>query len=81
MSVPVCVCAYPCSSIKPRPLPPIISVPHLKNMEYAADLSTLFDFGGIVGGVIAGVVSDKTNSPALICEVMFVLAAPLVSGV
>lgn len=43
----------------------------------AADLSTLFDVGGIVGGILAGVVSDLHGSRALTCAVMLLLAAPV----
>lgn len=30
--------------------------------ERAAWLSTIFDFGGICGGIIAGLLSDQTSS-------------------
>ncbi|GAV01736.1 hypothetical protein RvY_12396 [Ramazzottius varieornatus] len=42
----------------------------------AADLSAVFDAGGIVGGIIAGAVSDATGASASVCGVMFVLAIP-----
>lgn len=45
----------------------------------SADLSTLFDVGGIVGAIIAGVVTDYTNMPATICVVMLLQAVPSVS--
>uniref|UniRef100_A0A672ZF63 Solute carrier family 37 member 1 n=1 Tax=Sphaeramia orbicularis TaxID=375764 RepID=A0A672ZF63_9TELE len=45
----------------------------------AGDLSTLFDVGGIVGGILAGVVSDKLGKRATTCAVMLLLAAPTVS--
>uniref|UniRef100_A0A3B4BI95 Major facilitator superfamily (MFS) profile domain-containing protein n=1 Tax=Periophthalmus magnuspinnatus TaxID=409849 RepID=A0A3B4BI95_9GOBI len=45
----------------------------------AGDLSTLFDVGGIIGGVLAGVVSDKLDKRATTCAVMLLLAAPTVS--
>uniref|UniRef100_A0A672I5Y0 Major facilitator superfamily (MFS) profile domain-containing protein n=1 Tax=Salarias fasciatus TaxID=181472 RepID=A0A672I5Y0_SALFA len=45
----------------------------------AGDLSTLFDVGGIVGGVLAGVISDKLGKRASTCAVMLLLAAPTVS--
>uniref|UniRef100_A0AAR2LX78 Major facilitator superfamily (MFS) profile domain-containing protein n=1 Tax=Pygocentrus nattereri TaxID=42514 RepID=A0AAR2LX78_PYGNA len=44
----------------------------------AGDLSTLFDVGGIVGGILAGVVSDKLGKRATTCAVMLLLAAPTV---
>ncbi|XP_072300281.1 glucose-6-phosphate exchanger SLC37A1 [Eucyclogobius newberryi] len=46
----------------------------------AGDLSTLFDVGGIVGGVLAGVVSDKLGMRASTCAVMLLLAAPTLYG-
>uniref|UniRef100_A0A1I8HQU8 MFS domain-containing protein n=1 Tax=Macrostomum lignano TaxID=282301 RepID=A0A1I8HQU8_9PLAT len=48
------------------------------NPEESAFLSTLFDVGGIVGGVLAGVVSDVTGRRALTCMMMLLLAAPMV---
>uniref|UniRef100_A0AAR2IUM4 Major facilitator superfamily (MFS) profile domain-containing protein n=1 Tax=Pygocentrus nattereri TaxID=42514 RepID=A0AAR2IUM4_PYGNA len=39
----------------------------------AGDLSTLFDVGGIVGGILAGVVSDKLGKRATTCAVMLLL--------
>ncbi|CAH1797625.1 unnamed protein product [Owenia fusiformis] len=44
--------------------------------EVAADYSTLFDVGGIVGGILAGVVSDLTGAKATTCVVMLAFAAP-----
>lgn len=44
----------------------------------SADMATLFDVGGIVGAVIAGIMSDKSDMPASTCAVMLVLAAPMV---
>ncbi|CAH2014105.1 unnamed protein product [Acanthoscelides obtectus] len=43
----------------------------------SADLSTLFDVGGIVGAIMAGVFSDKSDMPATTCAVMLILAAPM----
>ncbi|XP_017460521.1 PREDICTED: glucose-6-phosphate exchanger SLC37A2 isoform X2 [Rhagoletis zephyria] len=43
----------------------------------AADLSTLFDIGGIFGAIAAGTVSDHTGMPATTCLVLLVCAAPL----
>uniref|UniRef100_A0A674PFS0 Glucose-6-phosphate exchanger SLC37A2 n=1 Tax=Takifugu rubripes TaxID=31033 RepID=A0A674PFS0_TAKRU len=45
----------------------------------AGDLSTLFDVGGIVGGILAGLVSDYTGGRATTCCVMLLFAAPMVS--
>jgi MFS transporter, OPA family, solute carrier family 37 (glycerol-3-phosphate transporter), member 1/2 len=43
----------------------------------SADLSTLFDFGGIVGAIAAGALSDHTGMSATTCTVMLALAAPM----
>lgn len=40
--------------------------------EEAAILSTIFDVGGIIGGIIAGMLSDKTGKPASTCAIMLV---------
>ncbi|KAK2180995.1 hypothetical protein NP493_418g02045 [Ridgeia piscesae] len=54
------------------------TMPKTQDMdEKAADLSTFFDVGGIVGGVAAGVISDRTGGRASICLVMLFLAAPM----
>ena len=47
--------------------------------EAAAYLSTLFDVGGIVGGILAGLFSDYTGKSATTCAVMLILAIPMVS--
>jgi len=44
--------------------------------EDAAYFATLFDVGGIVGGVIAGIASDRTGRPATACAAMVILAIP-----
>uniref|UniRef100_UPI00398E3D6A glucose-6-phosphate exchanger SLC37A1 n=1 Tax=Pristiophorus japonicus TaxID=55135 RepID=UPI00398E3D6A len=54
---------------------------YLANKEHfdakkAGDLSTLFDVGGIIGGILAGVISDYTRKRATTCGVMLLLAAP-----
>lgn len=54
----------------------ISNVAHFDAKE-AGDMSTLFDVGGIVGGVMAGVVSDYTGGRATTCCVMLILAAPM----
>ncbi|XP_014667224.1 PREDICTED: sugar phosphate exchanger 2-like, partial [Priapulus caudatus] len=43
----------------------------------SADLSTFFDIGGIVGGILAGIVSDYTGKSASTCTAMLVLSAPM----
>jgi len=42
----------------------------------AANLSTLFDVGGILGGIAAGLISDITGKPASTCAVMLIAAIP-----
>ncbi|OXU23239.1 hypothetical protein TSAR_010883 [Trichomalopsis sarcophagae] len=42
----------------------------------SADLSTLFDVGGIIGAIVAGVLSDYSGMSALTCAVMLGLACP-----
>uniref|UniRef100_A0A8B9QHF8 Glucose-6-phosphate exchanger SLC37A2 n=1 Tax=Apteryx owenii TaxID=8824 RepID=A0A8B9QHF8_APTOW len=54
----------------------IVNVAHFGAKE-AGDLSTLFDAGGIVGGIIAGLVSDYTGGRATTCCAMLVAAAPM----
>ncbi|KAI5089462.1 glucose-6-phosphate exchanger SLC37A2 isoform X2 [Silurus meridionalis] len=43
----------------------------------AGDMSTLFDVGGILGGILAGLVSDYTGGRASTCWVMLIVAAPM----
>ncbi|CAI9166867.1 unnamed protein product [Rangifer tarandus platyrhynchus] len=54
----------------------IANVVHFTAKE-AGDLSTLFDVGGIIGGILAGLVSDYINGRATTCCVMLILAAPM----
>jgi OPA family glycerol-3-phosphate transporter-like MFS transporter 1/2 len=42
----------------------------------SADLSTLFDVGGIFGGIAAGIFSDMSGKSACTCAVMLFLAIP-----
>ncbi|XP_050527402.1 glucose-6-phosphate exchanger SLC37A2 isoform X2 [Daktulosphaira vitifoliae] len=42
----------------------------------SADLSTLFDFGGIFGGIAAGIFSDMFGKSACTCAVMLLMAIP-----
>ena len=54
----------------------------------AGDLSTLFDIGGIFGGILAGYISDmwiisssqpgSSNGRSGTCAVMLLIAAPTV---
>uniref|UniRef100_A0A1A9WAC0 Sugar phosphate exchanger 3 n=1 Tax=Glossina brevipalpis TaxID=37001 RepID=A0A1A9WAC0_9MUSC len=43
----------------------------------SADLSVLFDVGGIFGAIVAGLISDLTGMSATTCTVMLFLAAPV----
>uniref|UniRef100_A0A8D3D8Z6 Glucose-6-phosphate exchanger SLC37A2 n=1 Tax=Scophthalmus maximus TaxID=52904 RepID=A0A8D3D8Z6_SCOMX len=54
----------------------ISNVAHFDAKE-AGDMSTLFDVGGIVGGIMAGLVSDYTGGRATTCCVMLIGAAPM----
>ncbi|XP_007463702.1 PREDICTED: sugar phosphate exchanger 2 [Lipotes vexillifer] len=54
----------------------IFNVVHFSAKE-SGDLSTLFDVGGIAGGILAGLISDYTNGRATTCFVMLILAAPM----
>ncbi|KAK2828685.1 hypothetical protein Q5P01_019719 [Channa striata] len=54
----------------------ISNVAHFEAKE-AGDMSTLFDAGGIVGGIMAGLVSDYTGGRATTCFIMLVVAAPM----
>uniref|UniRef100_A0A7N6ASJ0 Major facilitator superfamily (MFS) profile domain-containing protein n=1 Tax=Anabas testudineus TaxID=64144 RepID=A0A7N6ASJ0_ANATE len=57
----------------------ITKAAHL-DAKKAGDLSTLFDVGGIVGGIFAGVISDKLGKRATTCAFMLLLAAPTLYG-
>ncbi|NXX76361.1 G6PT3 protein, partial [Urocolius indicus] len=54
----------------------IVNVAHF-GAKKAGDLSTLFDVGGIFGGIFAGLISDYTSGRATTCCVMLVIAAPM----
>ncbi|KAK8767831.1 major facilitator superfamily transporter 16 [Amblyomma americanum] len=43
----------------------------------SAFISTVFDFGGIVGGVLAGYLSDRTGASAITCIAFLVAAVPM----
>jgi len=45
----------------------------------SAQLSTLFDVGGIVGAIVAGGISDYSGMSATTCAGMLLLAIPVVS--
>uniref|UniRef100_A0A8B9UMQ9 Glucose-6-phosphate exchanger SLC37A2 n=4 Tax=Anas TaxID=8835 RepID=A0A8B9UMQ9_9AVES len=54
----------------------IVNVAHFGAKE-AGDLSTLFDVGGILGGIFAGLISDYSGGRATTCCAMLVVAAPM----
>ena len=63
------------------PVNPVLFLPpsgHVTETD-AAYLSTLFDVGGIAGGIAAGLISDTTGKSASTCAVMLVAAIPSVS--
>ena len=45
--------------------------------EASAELSMVFDIGGIVGAIATGVISDASSMPATTCVGMLTVAAPL----
>ncbi|KAM9695315.1 glucose-6-phosphate exchanger SLC37A1 [Trichechus inunguis] len=53
----------------------ITNVDHL-DAQKAGVLSTLFDVGGIFGGILAGLISDRLEKRASTCGLMLLLAAP-----
>ncbi|XP_063161384.1 glucose-6-phosphate exchanger SLC37A1 [Candoia aspera] len=53
----------------------ITSVEHL-DAKTAGDLSTLFDVGGIFGGILAGLISDRLKKRATTCGMMLLIAGP-----
>ncbi|NXC21926.1 G6PT3 protein, partial [Corythaeola cristata] len=58
-------------------LTPLLSLAAHFSAKEAGDLSTLFDVGGILGGIFAGLISDYTGGRATTCCVMLVVAAPV----
>ncbi|NXW25405.1 G6PT3 protein, partial [Circaetus pectoralis] len=58
-------------------LTPLLSLTAHFGAKEAGDLSTLFDVGGILGGIFAGLISDYTGGRATTCCVMLVVAAPM----
>lgn len=45
--------------------------------EDSAYLSVPFDAGGIIGGILAGLLSDKTGASAVTCTVFIILTIPM----
>ena len=48
--------------------------------EDAAYFSTLFDIGGIAGGILAGIATDYTGKSASVCSLMLIAAIPSLFG-
>ncbi len=46
--------------------------------EDAAYLSTIFDVGGMIGGIVAGFITDRTGKPAITCAFLLMTAIPIV---
>uniref|UniRef100_A0A1B6D3H7 Sugar phosphate exchanger 3 n=1 Tax=Clastoptera arizonana TaxID=38151 RepID=A0A1B6D3H7_9HEMI len=58
-------------------LPQYITYSTTLSVEHSADLSTVFDFGGIAGGIAAGMISDYSGMSATTCSVMLFVAVPV----
>ncbi|XP_054261448.1 glucose-6-phosphate exchanger SLC37A2-like isoform X1 [Macrosteles quadrilineatus] len=58
-------------------LPGYIKTSTTLNPTESADLSVVFDIGGIVGGIAAGIISDYSGKSASTCAVMLVIAVPI----
>jgi OPA family glycerol-3-phosphate transporter-like MFS transporter 1/2 len=58
-------------------LPLYVNASTTMGATLSADLSTLFDVGGIVGAVAAGVISDHSGMSATTCVGMLAAAAPM----
>ncbi|XP_072012706.1 glucose-6-phosphate exchanger SLC37A2 isoform X2 [Engystomops pustulosus] len=54
----------------------IANVAHF-DPQKAGDMSTLFDAGGILGGILAGLISDYIGGRAITCTIMLILTAPM----
>lgn len=56
----------------------LFSFPATYGATLSADISTLFDVGGIAGAILAGVISDYSGMSALTCTLMLGFAIPTV---
>ncbi|CAK9293864.1 unnamed protein product [Gordionus sp. m RMFG-2023] len=59
-------------------LPNYISASSSLDPGKAAILASIFDFGGILGGIVAGYISDRTEASATVCAFMLALSCPLI---
>ncbi|XP_076233533.1 major facilitator superfamily transporter 16 isoform X2 [Calliopsis andreniformis] len=57
-------------------LPLYIAASTTYSATLSADLSVLFDVGGIAGAILAGILSDYSGMSAVTCAVMFGFAVP-----
>ncbi|XP_063989628.1 glucose-6-phosphate exchanger SLC37A2 isoform X2 [Diachasmimorpha longicaudata] len=58
-------------------LPLYINASTTYSPTLSADLSILFDVGGIAGAIAAGILSDYTGMSAVTCSGMLILAVPM----
>ena len=58
-------------------LPNYISSTSGLDASSSATLSTFFDIGGIIGGIVAGMISDHTGMSATTCAIMLITAVPV----
>lgn len=58
-------------------LPLYIAASTTYSATLSADISTLFDVGGIAGAIAAGILSDYSGMSALTCAIMFAFAVPV----
>ncbi|XP_058966040.2 glucose-6-phosphate exchanger SLC37A2 isoform X1 [Pocillopora verrucosa] len=47
------------------------------DVRLSAELSTFFDVGGMIGGILAGYISDKTGCSGIVVAVMLFCAGPV----
>ncbi|XP_043472889.1 glucose-6-phosphate exchanger SLC37A2 isoform X1 [Leptopilina heterotoma] len=57
-------------------LPLYIAASSTYNAKESANISTVFDIGGVFGAIAAGMLSDYSGMSALTCAVMLALAVP-----
>ncbi|KAL5969474.1 Glucose-6-phosphate exchanger SLC37A2 [Taenia solium] len=57
-------------------LPKYLKEVHGFEATLAADTSAVFDAGGILGGIVAGLITDQGSCYATVCVIMLVLGMP-----